>query len=105
MQIKEKQQLEVTVDKRHIIAIGERLYTESVDLLRELVNNAFDADATEVHVDIGLEAITIRDDGSGMDGRGLKQYFNIGSGEFSQGRFCRGGDVLAGDVVGQGHAG
>jgi hypothetical protein len=35
MQIKEKQQLEITVDKRHIIAIGERLYTESVDLLRE----------------------------------------------------------------------
>lgn len=80
-QIKEKQQLEVTVDKRHIIAIGERLYTESVELLRELTNNAYDADATDVYVYIGPNRITIQDNGSGMDADGLKQYFNIGSDE------------------------
>jgi len=81
MKIKEKKELEVTVDKRHIISIGERLYTESVELLRELINNAYDADATEVLVYIGPDRITIQDDGSGMDAEGLKQYFNIGSDE------------------------
>lgn len=81
MPIKEKRQLEVTVDKRHIISIGERLYTESVELLRELINNAYDADATEVWVYVGPEKITIQDNGSGMNADGLKQYFNIGSDE------------------------
>jgi len=36
----------VTVDKSHIIALGERLYGESIELVRELVNNAYDADAS-----------------------------------------------------------
>jgi hypothetical protein len=36
----------VTIDKSHIITIGERLYTESIEFVRKLVNNAFDADAT-----------------------------------------------------------
>ena len=81
MEIKEKRELEVTVDKRHIVSIGERLYTESVELLRELVNNSYDADATEVYVDITLERIVVRDNGTGMDLEGLKQYFIIGSDE------------------------
>ena len=36
----------VTVDKSHLITIGEKLYAESIELIRELVNNAYDADAT-----------------------------------------------------------
>lgn len=71
----------VTVDKSHLITIGERLYTESIELVRELVNNAYDADATEVAVMIGDEEIVIQDNGMGMDLQGLKQYFNIGSAE------------------------
>jgi len=81
MNVKEKTSLEVTVDKRHIISIGERLYTESVELLRELVNNAYDADATEVRVDIEPERVVVRDNGTGMDSEGLRQYFRIGSDE------------------------
>ena len=81
MNIREKRSLEVTVDKRHIIALGERLYKESVELLRELINNAYDADATEVLVYVGTDRITVQDDGSGMDAEGLKQYFNVGSDE------------------------
>jgi hypothetical protein len=69
----------VTVDKSHIITIGERLYAESIEFIRELVNNAYDADATIVEVDVGEDSIEIRDNGSGMDLEGLKQYFNIGS--------------------------
>ncbi len=69
----------VTIDKAHIVTIGERLYTQSVELLRELINNAYDADASEVKVIITDSEITVEDNGAGMDVKGLKQYFNIGS--------------------------
>lgn len=81
MEIKEKKELEVTVDKRHIVSIGERLYSESVELIRELVNNAYDADATVVRVEITPEKIVVKDNGTGMDLEGLKQYFIVGSDE------------------------
>jgi len=73
--------LPITVDKSHLITIGERLYSESIDLIRELVNNAYDADATEVNVKMTDEFIEVRDNGTGMDREGLQQYFNIGSPE------------------------
>lgn len=69
----------VTIDKSHIITIGERLYAESIEFVRELVNNAYDADATLVEIIVSEDAIEIRDNGSGMDIDGLRQYFNIGS--------------------------
>jgi hypothetical protein len=71
----------ITIDKSHIITIGERLYTESIEFVRELVNNAYDADATLVEVIVAEDRIEIRDNGSGMDIEGLTQYFNIGSQE------------------------
>jgi hypothetical protein len=71
--------IQVTVDKSHIVTIGERLYGESIELVRELVNNAYDADATEVHIEIKDDEITISDNGIGMNKKGLEQYFNIGS--------------------------
>jgi len=49
--------LPVTVDKSHLITIGERLYSESIELVRELVNNAYDADATEVDIKMTDEMI------------------------------------------------
>ena len=73
--------LPVTVDKSHLITIGERLYTESIELIRELVNNAYDADATEVRVTVSDDVVRVEDDGVGMDFDGLRQYFNIGSPE------------------------
>ncbi len=73
--------LPVTVDKSHLITIGERLYSESIELIRELVNNAYDADATEVDIKISKELIEVKDNGTGMDREGLRQYFNIGSTE------------------------
>jgi hypothetical protein len=73
--------LPVTVDKSHLITIGERLYSESIELIRELVNNAYDADATEVDIKLTGEFIEVKDNGTGMDREGLKQYFNIGSPE------------------------
>ncbi|MBP7792269.1 MAG: ATP-binding protein [Candidatus Goldbacteria bacterium] len=73
------EKISVTVDKSHLITIGERLYTENVELLRELINNSYDADATEVKVTISDDEVIVEDDGMGMDMDGLKQYFNIGS--------------------------
>lgn len=75
----EKEYIPVTVDKSHIITIGERLYTESIEFIREIVNNAYDADASLVEVTVSEDSIEIRDNGSGMDREGLRQYFSIGS--------------------------
>ncbi len=69
----------VIIDKSHIITIGERLYAESIEFVRELANNAYDADATLVEIIVTEDTIEIKDNGSGMDREGLKQYFNIGS--------------------------
>lgn len=66
--------------KSHLSTIGERLYTQSLDLIRELVANAYDADATRVQITISDDSITVEDNGSGMDREGLGQYFTIGSG-------------------------
>lgn len=57
------------------------MYVESIELIRELVNNAYDADATEVYVAVTPESVTIEDNGSGMSERGLKQFFTVGSEE------------------------
>ena len=63
--------LTITVDKSHIITIGERLYEQSIELIRELVNNAYDADATRVDVTVSEKEIVISDNGEGMDMEGL----------------------------------
>jgi hypothetical protein len=76
-----KSYLPVTVDKSHLVTIGERLYSESIELIRELVNNAYDADATIVKVAVTPDSVSIEDNGTGMDMEGLQQYFVIGSQE------------------------
>jgi hypothetical protein len=73
--------LPVTVDKSHLVTIGERLYAESIELIRELVNNAYDADATLAKVAVTPESVSVEDNGTGMDLEGLQQYFVIGSQE------------------------
>lgn len=66
-QKKNLERLLVTVDKSHLITIGEKLYSESIELIRELINNSYDADATLVEVTITPQKIEIKDDGLGMD--------------------------------------
>lgn len=73
--------IKVTVDKSHLLTLGERMYVESIELIRELVNNAYDADATEVDVTISPDKIVVEDNGLGMNERGLAQFFTIGSAE------------------------
>src|SRR3989338_4055335 len=69
----------IRFDKSHLTTIGERLYTQSLDLLRELVANAYDADATHVKLTVTDDSIAVEDNGTGMDSEGLKQYLTIGS--------------------------
>ena len=90
--------LPVTVDKSHIITLGERLYGESIELVRELVNNAYDADATRVNIQINKDKIVVEDNGNGMDLEGLKEYFNIGS---PQKRILKKSPGFAREMIGQ----
>ncbi len=69
----------IQFDKSHLSTIGERLYTQSLDLIRELVANSFDADATEIKITLNDDHIVVEDNGFGMDKEGLQQYFTIGS--------------------------
>jgi len=75
----EENYIPVTFDKSHISTIGTRLYSESLDLVRELVANAYDADATWAKISLLENGLIVEDNGSGMDKEDLKQYFTIGS--------------------------
>lgn len=69
----------IQIDKSHIATIGERLYSQGLDLVRELVSNAYDADATVVKISIGETSLAVEDNGSGMNQEGVRQYLTIGS--------------------------
>lgn len=71
--------LPIAFDKSHLITIGEKMYAERIDLIRELVNNAYDADATKADITIEERQLIVRDNGSGMDEAGLRRYLTIGS--------------------------
>lgn len=75
----ESASIAIRFDKSHLITIGERLYGESLELLRELVANAYDADAENVWIEVTPDRLTVRDDGWGMDEEGLREFFVIGS--------------------------
>lgn len=73
--------IRVTFDKSHILTIGKKMYKESINLIRELVNNSYDADATRVDIELSKTKIIVKDNGTGMDRDGLVNYFTIGSQE------------------------
>lgn len=73
------QLLPIKVAKEHLLTLGTKLYPESVDLIRELVANAYDADATKIFIDILPDSIVVQDNGSGMNKKGLLQFFTVGS--------------------------
>ena len=41
----------IRFDKSHLASIGQRLYSQSFDLMRELIANAYDADAKKVTIE------------------------------------------------------
>lgn len=75
----ETKHIPVAIDKSHLVTIGEKMYGDKIDLLRELVSNAHDADATEVHITLNDQQLIVQDNGAGMNEMGLHTYFTIGS--------------------------
>lgn len=63
----ETKNIPVAIDKSHLVTIGERMYGDKIDLLRELVSNAHDADATEVHITLSDQQLIVHDNGAGMN--------------------------------------
>lgn len=76
--VEKSKTIKVTVDKSHLLTLGERMYVESIELVRELVNNSYDADATQVHIFVKPASIVIEDNGSGMAEKGLSDFFVVG---------------------------
>lgn len=62
-------------------------FSNPLDLVREAISNAFDAQATSVSIDFdvvkkygeGVLQITISDNGTGMDRAGLQAFFDLGN--------------------------
>jgi len=69
----------LTVDKRIIKHLSTSTYENFPQALKELIINSYDADATEVriNIDINNEVITLEDNGKGMSDEELNLYFRI----------------------------
>lgn len=89
-----KQSAHFTVDPRLAALLGEA-YRSSEQALKELVDNAWDADADHVWITLPGpmtgEAIIIRDDGVGMTGQDLRRQYLLVAGN----RRTRNGDLTA----------
>jgi len=81
---KQKKTIEVTISYRIIQLFSEGLYASPNKAIEELVCNAFDEDAHNVHVVLSADlhspdaSIAIIDDGNSMDYKGLKEHWIIG---------------------------
>ena len=58
--------LEMRFDMNTLQHLGIKMYTQIPAALSELIANAYDADATEVHITIDKEKIVVEDNGDGM---------------------------------------
>ena len=59
--------------------LGTNLYSSIPAVLSEAVANAWDADASEVRIDIAREKITVCDDGAGMSRKDMQdKYLTVG---------------------------
>ena len=69
------------IDLNVLNHLGLNLYTNTPAVLTEIVSNAWDADATEVHIDVDAQngTITIADNGHGMNADDVEHKFlNVG---------------------------
>ena len=65
----------LTLDLRVLDHLGIKLYSNAAAVLSEAVANAWDADATEVAIDIGSDEIVIEDTGVGMNLNAINERF------------------------------
>ncbi len=69
----------MSIDLRILNHLGIQLYSNVAAVLSEAVANAWDAEATQVAIDLTPETITITDNGSGMDRSQINERFlNVG---------------------------
>ncbi|AEC16239.1 ATP-binding protein [Gallibacterium anatis] len=69
------------IDLNVLNHLGLNLYTNTPAVLTEIVSNSWDADATEVHIDVNSDKsiITISDNGHGMNAVDIESKFlNVG---------------------------
>lgn len=69
---------EIVVASRIVDYLSSGLYESPASCLKELINNSYDADATDVHVFIKPDAdrIIIEDDGHGMNRADFVRHFS-----------------------------
>ncbi len=70
---------QMTINLNVLNHLGINLYSNIPAVLSEVVANSWDADATNVNIEIGTERITITDDGHGMTYEDINdKYLEIG---------------------------
>ncbi|MCA1469630.1 ATP-binding protein [Bradyrhizobium sp. IC3195] len=84
------EQIPFDVDAALLRELGERLVGRADIALAELVKNAYDADASLVHIQIEKDKIVVEDNGHGMtDGEFRSFWMRIGSPHKLQQRYSR----------------
>lgn len=84
--------VDVEISLQIIGLFSEGLYSSPNKAVEELVSNAFDADATKVHVAVSHDrgatdaTIAVVDNGIGMDAEGLKVHWIVGDSQKSRRR-------------------
>lgn len=63
------------IDLRVLEHLGIRLYSNAAAVLSEVVANSWDAEASEVKIDLADDQVTIEDDGVGMDRESINGRF------------------------------
>ncbi|MCH7728656.1 MAG: ATP-binding protein [Planctomycetes bacterium] len=87
--------IDVRISFRIIKHFSEGLYSSPNKAIEELVSNAFDAGATNVHVIVSPSlsdvdsTIVVIDDGAGMDAEGLRQHWIIGESNKRQSSYAK----------------
>lgn len=80
MNEKRLEPLKLTPVPRLLDHVGLAMYSKYPKAIGELVVNGYDADATKVEINIKMNRITIKDDGSGMDESDIREgYMLLGS--------------------------
>ena len=89
---------QLTVDKRIVLLLSASTYENFPRALRELVSNAYDADATTIKIDIQKQkkTIFITDNGSGMTPDEFEFFLRIAGQRRSQTRTTESGRVRIG---------
>ena len=61
--------------------ITRELYRDPLDALREYIQNSVDAGATNIHVTVGSDLLSVRDDGCGIDRMQARRAIRLGMSE------------------------